>query len=378
VDCEPSTIAVGGTGHTCAVVGGGIQCWGANMNGQLGNGMNTQSVQPVSVATLTSGAYTVAAGGLHTCAITQGAVKCWGQNVNGQLGNAPVGDDTTVRSDSNVPVAVTGLSNAVQGISAGNAHSCAVVFGAAKCWGNNDFGQIGDNTKANVRRSPQPVSTLSSGVTAIAAGGAHSCAIVNGSAKCWGFNGNGQLGKGSGGDTMVPAQVKNLTSGVQAITTGNLHTCAIVNGGVQCWGDNSTGQLGPATTAPSSLEPIAVTGLTSGVQAIAAGNNHTCALTTGGAIKCWGDNGSGQLGAGLTASSSATPVQVTGLASGGLTIASGSNHSCAIGNGGIKCWGLNANAQLERPPTMPSQSNVPLPINDYVCTAGPPISCRRP
>src|SRR5678816_1120209 len=86
VDCEPSTIAVGGTGHTCAVVGGGIQCWGANMNGQLGNGMNTQSVQPVSVMNMTSGAYTVAAGGLHTCAITQGAAKCWGQNVNGQLG----------------------------------------------------------------------------------------------------------------------------------------------------------------------------------------------------------------------------------------------------------------------------------------------------
>src|SRR5678815_5324940 len=85
---------------------------------------------------------------------------------------------------------------------------------------------------------------------------------------------------------------------------------------------------------------------TSGVQAIAAGNNHTCALTTGGAIKCWGDNGSGQLGAGLTASSSATPVQVTGLASGGLTIATGSNHSCGSGNGGIKCWGPNANAQL--------------------------------
>src|SRR5678815_1429737 len=143
VDCEPNNAVVGGTGHTCALINGGLKCWGANMNGQLGNGQNApQSVQPVPVTYLTNGVYTVAAGGLHTCAIKQGAATCWGQNVNGQLGNAPAGDDTTVRLDSNVPVAVTGLSNAVQGISAGNAHSCAVVLGAAKCWGNNDFGPV--------------------------------------------------------------------------------------------------------------------------------------------------------------------------------------------------------------------------------------------
>jgi alpha-tubulin suppressor-like RCC1 family protein len=371
-ECEPNNVVVGGTAHTCAVIGGSAKCWGANMNGQLGNNSRAESYQPVGALGLESGVYTMTAGGLHTCAITHGIAECWGANVSGQLGNGAPGDDTTILSDSLRPVGVTNLSNSVQAIAGGNAHTCAVVLGAAKCWGSNDFGQIGDNTR-NLRRSPTSVNQLSSGVQAITAGGAHSCAIVNGAAKCWGFNGNGQLGKGTAGDSLVPAQVKNLTTGVQAITAGNLHTCAIVNGGVQCWGDNLNHQLGPATNAASSLEPVLVTNLT-GVQAIAAGNNHTCARTTGGAIWCWGDNSTGQLGDGSSVANSATPVRVT--ASGALTIASGHNHSCAIVGGIIQCWGLNGNGQLERLPTVLSQSNVPIPISDFTCSAGPPVSCH--
>ena len=156
----------------------------------------------------------------HNCAIVGGKAKCWGFNSNGRLGN---GSNT----ESNIPVEVTGLTSQVTAISAGNAHTCAIHSEhAAKCWGDNDFGQLGNDSTTN-SDVPVEVDGLGSGVTAISAGNAHTCAIHSGAAKCWGFGGNGQLGDGSSDNRMTAcAEVDGLGSDVTAISTGTfIHLC---------------------------------------------------------------------------------------------------------------------------------------------------------
>jgi hypothetical protein len=167
-------------------------------------------------------------------------------------------------------------------------------------------GELGNGATTD---SPVPVQVLGlqSGAQVIAAGGRHACALVNGSAKCWGRNGNGELGTGSTTDSSVPVQVAGLTNGVQAIATGDYHTCSLVNGGVQCLGYDHHGELGNGSTTDSAV-PVQVSGLTTGVQAVAGGSLHTCALVNGD-VECWGYNDNGQLGNGSTTDSS-VPVQV--------------------------------------------------------------------
>jgi alpha-tubulin suppressor-like RCC1 family protein len=253
------------------------------------------------VTGLTSGVQAISAGGYHTCALVNGGVQCWGYNYSGELGNG------TTTTNSNVPVAVTGLTSGVQAISAGGYHTCALANGGVQCWGNNGFGELGNGTTTN-SNVPVAVTGLTSGVQAISAGEYHTCALVNGGVKCWGYNNYGQLGNGTTTtNSNVPVAVTGLTSGVQAISAGLYHTCALVNGGVQCWGYNNYGQLGNGTTTNSNV-PVAVTGLMSGVQAISADGDNTCAVANGG-VQCWGYNGYGQLGNGTLANSD-VPVAV--------------------------------------------------------------------
>jgi len=149
----------------------------------------------------------------------------------------------------------------------------------------------------------------------IAAGHQHTCAITSGGGvACWGSNVLGQLGNGTRTDSSVPVDVSGLSS-VSMITAAVSHTCAVVAaGGVKCWGNNNVGGLGNGTTT-EALVPVDVSGLARGVTALAAGQNHTCAVSVGGGVKCWGYNGYGQLGNGLTANSG-IPVDTLGLATG--------------------------------------------------------------
>ncbi|ATQ66633.1 MULTISPECIES: regulator of chromosome condensation RCC1 [Methylosinus] len=293
-----------------------------------------------------AGQATLAGGSYHTCVLGAASdVQCWGDNSYGQLGDGTI-------TDRYSPVAVSGLSSGVLAIVAGAHHTCALTAaGAVACWGPNYFGMLGDGTGVQ-RLTPVAVQGLSSGVVAIAAGGLHTCALtIAGAVKCWGSNAKGQLGDGTKLDRYVPVAVQGLSSGVVAIAAGAEHSCALTSvGAVKCWGSNEAGAVGDGTSGYHlyRLVPVAVSGLSRDIVAISAGNNHTCALTAARAVKCWGLNTYGELGDGTTTSRN-IPVPVSGLSSGVVAISTGatSQFNCALkGGGGVLCWGRNHFGEL--------------------------------
>lgn len=334
----------GGYGHTCGITAAGrVRCWGDNERGQLGDGTTTSRPTGVDVTGLGSGVATLGAGAFHTCVLTAaGGVKCWGQNDFGQLG-----DGTTTNRPT--PVDVSGLTSGVVALGVGFYHACVVTAaGGVKCWGRNLYGALGDGTTTN-RPTPVDVSGLASGVAVVTAGFDHSCALTTANGlKCWGSNSDGRLGDGTSTDRRTPVDVQGLTSGVTAVSAGANHTCALTTaGGVQCWGNDAFGQLGDGSRIPPYRFTAAdVSGLTSGIVAIGAGALHTCALTATGAVKCWGANEKGQLGDG-TMTVRLTPIDVTTLGTSVSELAVGEYHTCVVTTpGAAECWGNNSDGQL--------------------------------
>jgi len=284
-----------GTSQACAVTqAGSLKCWGFNGFGQLGDGTNTDRPTPVDVVGLGSNVIDVVAGDFHTCALTGGgAVRCWGWNVNGELGMGAIGGLSTV------PVEVVGLSNGVGDLVAGRRFTCAMMnAGGIKCWGENNFGQLGDGTTAS-SAVPLDVVVLSEPPVSLGVGRFHTCVLTTGGGiRCWGGNGSGELGDGTTTNRLTPVDVIGLGGPVAQLAVARYHTCALLTSGtVKCWGRNSFGALGIGSIIATSV-PTSVLGLGTDVASVMPGDFHMCVRTASLATKCWGWNEGGQLGNG--------------------------------------------------------------------------------
>ena len=350
-----TAVAIDAGGNTtCAIIdNGSVTCWGAGSDGQIGNNQVNNKTTPTLVTGFPGGrtATNIAVGWRHACALLNDSnIACWGLNEGGILGN---GNDTS----SSTPVLVQTLptSATAVGISSNNAHTCILLSdGDSACWGFGAYGALGLGIDAMSSSSPVRVNHSGLSTVSTDTGSWHTCAITeNGSVACWGINFEGQIGSDSEIGSPDPVFIEGYNSSHKAVSirSGTYHSCAIdTNGDVRCWGQGTEGQLGDGSSS-NSLIPVNVS-LPNGVKAIdvALGNEHTCALLTNGSVSCWGTGTWGQLGAGLSLSSSSTPVLTDQLGQTGRTaiaLTSGSSHTCAIlDDRSLVCWGYNGYGAL--------------------------------
>jgi alpha-tubulin suppressor-like RCC1 family protein len=313
---KASKLAVG-QNHTCALLDTGfVRCWGQNTYGQLGlnSTQNVGDAEPVTnfgYVNLGGIATSIAAGYNHTCALMDtGNVRCWGFNGHGQLGYGNienVGDNEQAHRYGDVEVGAP-----VKDIVAGGNHTCVITTtNKVRCWGQNNYGQLGLNHTTPVGDAEKPslspdVNLGGGNPVQLSAGGNHTCALIdNGYVRCWGANGSGQLGYSNVSTRSTPGGDVATGSKVLQVTTGSDHTCALLNTGtIKCWGYGYYGQLGygsrgnlssPVTTSSGNVDLSGAT-----AYRVSAGLNHTCALLSTGAARCWGRNNFGQLGYGNT------------------------------------------------------------------------------
>lgn len=343
---------------------GAAFCWGSNRWGEHGNGVRTDWNDPVR-ASVGSPVSALSAGSNHACGLAEGGViRCWGGNRYGQLG-----DGSRTDRDTAEPVSTLHLPSGTtfSAVSSGSFNTCGLAAGDVYCWGNNEYGELGDGSRSS-RTTPTAVviDDLPPGTvfTAVAAGGSHTCALTRaGAVYCWGLNASGQLGSGDESE-MWSRPRRVITAGLPedtrfvAVTTGSGHTCALASDGVAyCWGWNVYGALGDGTTEDRRT-PKAVPGPT--FTALAAGSRYTCGLSTAGAAYCWGENSLGSLGDGST-TDRLVPTEVTMPAGGRFTGISAYLPTCALdAGGGLYCWGPNASGAVGDGPDR--QHNVPVPV----------------
>ena len=267
-----------GAEHSLALLSNGtVMAWGDNSRGELGDGSTVSSDVPVPVTGLT-GVTAVSAGNEFSLALLgDGQVMAWGDGGNGQLGNG------TFRNIQDTPVPVKGLTG-VTAVAAGGEHALALKSGGSvAAWGENFDGQLGNGGPPGDSNVPVAVQGLTTAV-AVSAGQQHSLALLSGgTVMAWGDNGFDELGQSDGiggiGSSNSPVRVPGL-SGVSAISAGGLFSLALLAGGtVDAWGDGAFGQLGSGSTA-TVAPPTPVTGLT-GVTAVSAAGVSSTALVSG-------------------------------------------------------------------------------------------------
>lgn len=294
-------------GFTCGrTTSGVVSCWGENFAGQLGDGTTTNRSRPTMIDNL-RGVVQLTVGPTGTCIrLADMTVQCWGASPPDAAFMREVQGGTWFIPGAQVTPAPVDIVGALQ-VVRGTTSACALTaVSGVRCWGANDFGQLGDGTMIP---RPSPTRVMVNGATQVAIGGRHACAILqDGRVQCWGLG--RVLGADIAGNRLIPQDVPGLTD-VTEIASTNLHTCARrQDGSVWCWGYNTSGELGDGTMInrydPTRVGGIgAATGITMGLQ-------HSCALLADGSVWCWGNNERGQLGDG-TQESHLVPVRVVGL-----------------------------------------------------------------
>ena len=361
-------VSAGGS-HSCAVFeGGSVKCWGWDHFGQLGYGYDLEEYSGVNKGLPSTLPYVrvgqevveISAGGNNTCALLPGGeFKCWGACDYWDLGiDLPMENGGTIgKFDVPADHDPVPLDQPILQLDAGGGHICAVLAdGKVRCFGSLSMSEW-DFISGGTEEFTSPAVGVCSGVW-------HTCAVLeSGEVYCWGFNVTGALGSGNGteeivGDDEQPSDVGPVDVGgfATSVTCGQLHTCAVLDTGeVVCWGDGQYGQLGYGNTetigddeVPADVGPVDVGAQ---VTQVAAGTHHTCALITGGGVKCWGQGGNGHLGYGDTNDVGIlnTPADVGLVDVGGpvILIDAGMEHTCALmSEGVVRCWGHGTYGRL--------------------------------
>jgi alpha-tubulin suppressor-like RCC1 family protein len=287
-----------------------------------------------------------------TCVLAAGVPMCFGANTTGQLG---LSADSGVFDNNPHPdaSAVQGLPSSVSSVWAGNLHSCAIDgTGVMYCWGSDESTQLGrpaPGINGNVLPAGQ-VQTDAGPATQMGPGYDYTIGLTKaGAVYSWGANGVGQLGRTTGGNS--PPAPLTLTS-VTNIAAGLQHACGVSNGTLLCWGNDQNGELGDGKQNNQSTTPITVNVGNKTITQVTAGYSHTCALASDGTVYCWGQNDWGQCGTGLgdagfNNADVLAPTQVQGLTGKALEVEAGTNHTCALIEGGsVMCWGADDRGQL--------------------------------
>ena len=235
-----------GTEHACALLEGGtVKCWGNNQQSQLGNATGANSTAPVAINGIT-GAKSIAAGDNHTCVAVGGDVLCWGSFLGA---TGPIV----------APIRVQGLSGTIQSLGTGSNYGCALLSGGTvSCWWSSKKPATSTGTPTSPLTSAEVVQGTGE-VRSLAAGYAHTCALlVDGSARCWGNNQMGQLGNGTAQNSAAPAAVQKLPPAT-ALAAGLAHTCAVLaDKTAQCWGSDSYGASSGTIFSVRSRQPVTV------------------------------------------------------------------------------------------------------------------------
>ncbi len=319
-----------GNYETCVVsASGSVRCWGSNVDGEVGNGMNNnrESV-PVAPEGLTCG-IDMAMGAGYACAtLFSGELACWGADDGGQLGE---GEDARL-----VPMRVTDVEGVVDvDTSPGTLTGVVLAGGGVRVWGSAGSYEPPVGLGGTI--------PLSGPARELAVGTTHACALMfDGTVSCWGDNRCGQLGNGTRDSSDFPVSVADLSDVVE-VDAAPEQTCARrVGGEVYCWGEAISAEHDFATRVCSTT-PVLVA--IPPAMRVDMSVLHACAGLTDGTVRCWGSGRSGQLGDGAGLAST-TPVAVEGVA-GVIDVAVGTTHSCALlGNGEVWCWGSNGYGEL--------------------------------
>ena len=323
-----------GYAHTCAIdADSTVACWGDYALGLPPGAGTTNVASPVFIASALK-FREIGAGEIHTCGLTVDSIAyCWGSNVYGQVGTG---------FTTSLPASVAGGLKFTT-LAVGFTHTCGLVpGGAAYCWGSNASGELGNGTTT---LSGVPVAVTGGlAFSSLAAGLSLTCGLtMGGTAYCWGLNSLGGLGDGTDTSRSVPTAVAGGLT-FSSITTNASHSCGVTtSGAAYCWGSDSQEELGDSSGAQYQVVPVPVHSGGVTFTMIAAGFGHTCARATSGAIYCWGDSQSGEVGPNGNPIATPVPVQV-GLS--GTSVVTGGLFSCAITPAGAYCWGDNLYGQL--------------------------------